>query len=142
MTRTATRIARLAMVGSVTLLTAMPALAATPADQPIQGWSAMQGTNTATLLRDVQSLPVSEQATEDQPYCASDAEIAKTLEHDFNEMPVHAEQADGTELWGSDQLGTWTLVAARQDQTSCIIASGIGFDDDTNAQNYYDVAGL
>lgn len=142
MTRTATRIARLAMVGSVTLLTAMPSLAATPADQPIQGWSAMQGTDTATLLRDVQTMPVSEHATEDQPYCASDAEIAKTLEHDFNELPVHAEEADGTELWGSAQMGTWTLVAARGDKTSCIIASGIGFDGDSSVQVYYDVAGL
>lgn len=142
MTRTATRIARLAMVGSVTLLTAMPTLAATPADQPIQGWSAMQGTDTATLLRDVQSMPVSDLATEDQPYCASDAEIANTLEHDFNELPIDTENADGTKLWGSDQLGTWTLVAARQDQTSCIIASGIGFDDASSTQAYYDVAGL
>lgn len=141
MTRTANRIARLAMVGSVTLLTAMPGLAAT-ASNPIQGWSAMKGTDTATLLRDVQTMPLSSQATEDQPYCASDAEIADTLEHDFNELPIDTANADGTHLWGSDQLGTWTLVATRADQTSCIIASGIGFDDQADTEEYYEVAGL
>ena len=141
MTRTATRIARLAMVGSVTLLTAMPSLAAT-ASNPIQGWSAMKDVDTATLLRDVQTMPVSAEATEDQPYCAADAEIAATLEHDFNELPVDTANADGTKLWGSEQMGTWTLVAARDDQTSCIIASGIGFDDQADTQAYYEVAGL
>ena len=141
MTRTATRIARLAMVGSVTLLTAMPALAAT-ASNPIQGWSAMKDTDTATLLRDVQTMPVSAEATEDQPYCAADAEIAATLEHDFNEQPVDTANADGTNLWGSAQMGTWTLVAERKDDTSCIIASGIGFDGKTDARTYYKVAGL
>ena len=48
----------------------------------------------------------------------------------------------GTQLWGSDQLGTWTLVAPRDDQTSCIIASGIGFSDDRSTQAYFQVAGL
>lgn len=142
MTRTAPRIARLAVAGSVALLTAMPAMAASRPDQPVQGWSAMQGTDPATLLNDVQTMPVSELADEDQPYCASDDEIANTLAQDFNERPIDTAGAGGTELWGSDQMGTWTLVAARADDTSCIIASGIGYSDEKNAALFYRTAGL
>lgn len=137
MTCIAHRIARLGMAGSVALLAAGPALAA---PQPVQGWSAMQGVTPAALLVQVQDLPLSEVAIDDQPYCAPDAEIAHTLNHDFDENPVEATAE--TELWGSDQLGTWTLVATRADDTSCIIASGIGYSDEREAAVYYRTAGL
>ena len=140
MTR-ADRITRLGCAGVVALLSVTPALSASP-NQPVQGWSAMQGIEPAALLEDIQSMPVSELAIDDQPYCAADAEIAATLEQDFAEHPVEMGGAQGTELWGSDQLGTWTLVAPRDDQTSCIIASGIGFSTDKTAEAYYTVAGL
>ena len=39
-------------------------------------------------------------------------------------------------------MGTWTLVATRPDDTSCIIASGIGYDDRKAAEVYYTTAGL
>ncbi|WP_410216318.1 hypothetical protein [Paracoccus sp. (in: a-proteobacteria)] len=142
MTRTAHRIARLGIAGSVALLVAMPALSASRPDQSVQGWSAMQGIDPATLLSQVQTMPLSEQAIDDQPYCASDAEIAQTLTQDFDEEPVNVAGAGGTELWGSDLMGTWTLVAARPDETSCIIASGIGYSDEKSAEAFYTVAGL
>lgn len=142
MTRTATRIARLTMAGSVALLTAMPAISATRPDQPVQGWSAMAGVPVQTLLEQAQDMPTSDMAVGDQPYCASDDEIHQTLQHDFEEQPVDRQHHAETELWGSDQLGTWTLVAPRDDQTSCIIASGIGFDTAQDVDVYYTTAGL
>lgn len=116
MTRTATRIARLTMAGSVALLTAMPAISATRPDQPVQVWSAMAGVPVQTLLQQAQDMPTSDMAVGDQPYCATDAEIHQTLQHDFNEAPVDSEGHAMTQLWGSDQMGTWTLVAPRDDQ--------------------------
>jgi hypothetical protein len=142
MIRSANRIARLTMAGSVVLPTALPGLSAIRSDQPIQGWPAMEGADIATLLNQAQSLPTSDMAVGDQPYCAVNDEISSTLKHDFNEAPVDVSRRDGTELWGSDQMGTWTLVATRPDDTSCIIASGIGYDDRKAAEVYYTTAGL
>lgn len=142
MTRTAPRIARLTLAGSVALLTAFPALSATRPDQPVQGWSAMANVPTAALLKQAQNLPNSDMTVDDQPYCADDAEIHATLKQDFNEAPVDAGQHDGAELWGSAQMGTWTLVAPRADQTSCIIASGIGFNPGRDVEVYFRTAGL
>jgi hypothetical protein len=142
MTRTATRIARLGMAGSVSLLMAMPAVSATRPDQPVQAWPAMAGVDTATLLDQVQDLPTSDMAVGDQPYCAEDAEIHYSLKHDFNEAPVPGDGHAATELWASQQMGTWTLVAPRKDDTSCIIASGIGYDTARDVDVYYQTAGL
>ncbi|MBC9246285.1 hypothetical protein H4P12_06055 [Paracoccus sp. 11-3] len=142
MNRTANRIGRLGMAGSVALLVAMPAYSAIRSDQPVQGWSAMAGIDTASLLQQAQDMPTSDMAVGDQPYCATDSEIHQTLTQDFSENRVDAEQHAGTELWGSDQMGTWTLVAPRKDNTSCIIASGIGFDEQTSVEVYYTTAGL
>lgn len=128
--------------GTFILGGAAPALAASRADQPVQSWSAMDGTDARTLLRQAQDLPVSDMAVEDQPYCAADAEIHFTLEHDFDETRVETDAQAGTELWGSDSMGTWTMVAPREDGTSCIIASGIGFDEARDTRLYYASAGL
>lgn len=141
MSRTAHRIVKLFTAGSVMLLTAVPALSATRSDQPVQGWSAMAGVDIATLLDRAQDLPETDMAVGDQPYCADDPEIHRTLKSDFSETRVDASH-QGTELWGSDQMGTWTLVAPRGDQTSCIIASGIGYDDQQDVEVYYQTAGL
>lgn len=142
MSRTANRFVSLIVAGSAALLTAMPAVALTRADQPVQGWSAMQNTDVATLLDAAQDMPLSEVAINDQPYCAVNAEIHQTLNKDFNESRIDSQGHAGTELWGSDQMGTWTLVAPRGDDTSCIIASGIGFDDQRDLDVYYVTAGL
>lgn len=142
MTRTAHRLGRFALAGSVALLTATSAFAATRPDQPVQGWSAMEGVAVTALLEQAQDMPTSDMAIGDQPYCASDGEIGQTLTHDFNEQRIEADASTGTELWGSEQMGTWTLVATRDDQTSCIIASGIGYQNDRDAEVYYEVSGL
>lgn len=138
----ATRIVRLGLAGSVAALMAMPAASATRSDQPVQAWSAMAGVDVATLLEQAEDLPTSDMALGDQPYCASDAEIGQTLRHDFNEAPVQGDGHAAIELWASAQLGTWTLVAPREDDTSCIIASGIGYDRSRDVEIYYRTAGL
>ncbi|GGF62248.1 hypothetical protein GCM10011402_12840 [Paracoccus acridae] len=142
MTRIAIRIARFGMAGSVAALVALPAASATRPDQPVQAWPAMAGVDTATLLEQAQDLPVSDMAVGDQPYCAADAEIHQTLQQDFNETPVPGDGHAATELWASDQMGTWTLVVPRKDDTSCIIASGIGYDTARDVDVYYQTAGL
>jgi hypothetical protein len=142
MTRNAFRLARPLMAGSVALLMALPAYAAIRADRPVQAWSAMEGVSVPALLQQAQDLPISDMAIDDQPYCAEDAEIQQTLQHDFNEKPVDASQHAGTQLWGSQQMGTWTLVAPRADDTSCIIASGIGYQQGRDVKVYYRTAGL
>lgn len=142
MTRIANRIACLGMAGSVMAAMAMPAVSATRPDQPVQAWSAMAGVDAATLLEQAQDLPTSDMAVGDQPYCADDAEIHQTLKHDFNEAPVPGDGHAATELWASQQMGTWTLVAPRRDDTSCIIASGIGYDTARDVDVYYSTAGL
>lgn len=142
MNRIANRIARLGLAGSVVALMAMPAVSATRPDQPVEAWSAMAGVDTATLLEQAQELPTSDMAVGDQPYCADDAEIHQTLKQDFNEAPVPGDGHAPTELWASQQMGTWTLVAPRRDDTSCIIASGIGYDTARDVDVYYQTAGL
>ncbi|SNR33130.1 hypothetical protein [Paracoccus sediminis] len=142
MTRIAHRIARLGLAGSVVALMAVPAVSATRPDQPVQAWPAMAGVDTATLLEQAQDMPTSDMAVGDQPYCAADAEIRLTLKQDFNESPVPGDGHAATELWASDQMGTWTLVAPRADDTSCIIASGIGYDTARDVNVYYQTAGL
>ncbi|MBO9453973.1 hypothetical protein J7376_04035 [Paracoccus sp. R12_1] len=141
MARIANRIARLTIAGSLALLTAAPALAVSRADQPVQSWSAMQGIDVPELLDQAQDMPTSDMALGDQPYCADNPEIRQTLQHDFAEQPVDSSHA-GTQLWASDQMGTWTLVAPRADQTSCIIASGIGYHPEKDVEVYYQTAGL
>lgn len=142
MFRIAQRTASLMMASSVALLIAAPAQSATRPDQPVQGWSAMDGVAAGALLKQAGQMPVSDMAVGDQPYCAGDSEIHATLKHDFNETRVDDGQHEGAELWGSDQMGTWTLVAPRTDATSCIIASGIGFTSGRDVELYYRTAGL
>lgn len=141
MIRTANRIACLGMVGSVALLMAMPTYAAIRADQPMQEWS--EGEKTTATARLVQGDPPSaDMAIGEEPYCADHAEIHQTLQHDFSETRIEADASEGTELWGSEKMGTWTLVEPLADGTSCIVASGTGFDAQRDAQAYYTSAGL
>ncbi|MDM7459743.1 MAG: hypothetical protein P3W94_010450, partial [Paracoccus sp. (in: a-proteobacteria)] len=67
---------------------------------------------------------------------------AMTLRHDFAEEVVLTAGAEGTEIWASELLGTWTVVAPRLDDTSCIVASGIGFSPRKDAEVYYSSLGL
>lgn len=110
------------------------------AAQP-RGWSAVAGMDPRAVREMARTLPLSEQATGDQPWCGHDAEIEASLTHDFGETKVSTNARD-TALWGSEMMGTWTVVLERADATSCVIASGIGFDTAASPQAYLTNVGL
>lgn len=109
-----------------------------------RGWSAVIGSDVSALLARGHEFDAGTAAAADAPYCDADAAIARTLSHDFGEALVDDARIGGavTQLWGSDLMGTWTLVMARPDNTSCVVASGIGFSSGENPGVYYTKAGL
>jgi hypothetical protein len=126
-------------------LPAAPAIAAitTQADNLAapRGWSAMAGMDPRAVAELARTLPLSDQAAGDQPWCDRHAEVERTLTHDFGEEKV-ATGARGMVLWGSELMGTWTMVLERADATSCVVASGIGYSDTTSPQVFFVKAGL
>lgn len=103
---------------------------------PIKGWTAVAGLTGPAVLELARTLPLSAEARNDQPWCDSAAAVADALRSEFEEQPV-THRADGTQLWGSDLMGTWTVVLGRADGTQCIIASGIGYQDGTDPLAFY-----
>ena len=63
------------------------------------------------------------------------------LKTEFDENLV-TRRADGTQLWGSDLMGTWTVLLERADNTNCVIASGIGYQDGVDPGAFYAKVGL
>ena len=66
--------------------------------------------------------------------CEATAQMATILTIDFSEQPVEKRvMADGldVELWGSDQMGTWTVVHNGNDGISCVVSSGTGWTAQT-----------
>lgn len=133
---------------------ALATLIAVPAQSSIEtrdelqaqprAWSSIAGRDARSVMAMASTLASGDQSSAEAPYCDTDPRIAQTLSHDFGESLVDdakVNQAD-TQLWGSDLMGTWTLVMARADRTSCVIASGIGYSDRTNPDVFYQKAGL
>lgn len=110
--------------------------AATP-----RGWSAVAGMDPSAVREMARGLPAAQAAAPGQPWCARDAEIAASLHRDFEESRV-ATNGHDTALWGSAMMGTWTVVLERPDDTSCVIASGIGFREDAAPSAYFTKVGL
>ena len=112
-------------------------------DQP-RAWSAIAGSDTASVIEMAATLPSGDLAEADTPYCDADPQIARTLAHDFGESLIDGSSFDGNDaqLWASPVMGTWTLVLARSDAVSCIVASGTGFSDSANPDVFYAKAGL
>ncbi|CAM3153947.1 hypothetical protein SAMN04488021_10557 [Paracoccus aminovorans] len=127
------------------LALAAPALAATQSREENlanpRGWSAVAGMDPREVREMARTLPLSANAGGDQPWCDRKAEIESTLRHDFDEQKV-ATGEEGTALWGSALMGTWTMVLERPDATSCVIASGIGFSEGANPRVFFTRAGL
>lgn len=110
-------------------------------------WAAMAGADTPSVISMVASQPAQSQTdslSAEEPYCDLRKPLTDTLRHDFGEHLVQtkAQGPDGTELWGSDVMGTWTLVYHRQDGVACVIASGIGYSDGANPAVFYTHAGI
>ncbi|KEO54311.1 hypothetical protein [Thioclava pacifica] len=71
----------------------------------------------------------------DVPYCDQRATLLETLDHDFAESP-RVKKAVGknrsVELWASSVMGTWTAVYTRADGVSCVVSSGMGWEQGDN----------
>lgn len=130
------------------LIAALPVTAAQSAidganhpETAVKGWTAVAGMSGPDVLNLARTLPVVTEESGDQPWCATTAEVGDALKSEFEETLV-TRRADGTQLWGSDSMGTWTVVLTRADQTQCVIASGIGYQDGANPMAYYAKVGL
>ena len=136
---------RIAPTALLALALALPASAAITSREDNlaapRGWSAMAGMDPHAVAEMARSLPLSDQAADDQPWCDHRAEVERTLTHDFGEEKI-ATAARGMVLWGSELMGTWTMVLDRADATSCVIASGIGYRDGASPQLFFSKAGL
>lgn len=87
----------------------------------------------ATALAPITS---SGQQEVDQAFCGSTWDVTDSLAHDFAETAqetwVHG--ADLVlQLWASDTMGTWTLLHVGQDGFSCVVSSGMGWNDGVSA---------
>ena len=109
-----------------------------------RSWSAVAGADTASVIRMAEDLDAGAGIGAEAPYCDANPEIARTLSQDFGESIVDDSRVGGadTQLWGSPAMGTWTLVLAREDRVSCIVASGTGYADNVNPDIFYAEAGL
>lgn len=71
-----------------------------------------------------------------ETYCDLHTVVAQTLQDDFAEEPRLA-ALTGTglrmEFWVSDLLGTWTLVHRGRDGISCIVTSGMDWQEGADA---------
>lgn len=133
------RITAAAALGAVLLSAPVAQSAVQPAavrSAPIKGWTAVAGLNGPAVLELARTLPVSAQASGDQPWCDQGPTVRAALKSEFGEQLVSG-GPEGTQLWGSDMTGTWTVVLGRADNTQCIIASGIGYEDGTDPQSFY-----
>lgn len=73
----------------------------------------------------------------DEAHCGARADIGEKLRDGFEETPVTAMTSTGgldLELWGSAEQATWTIVHHGRDGISCVVASGLGWNSDTDAQ--------
>lgn len=111
------------------------------AGTPVKGWTAVAGLSGPAVMELARTLPVATEADGDQPWCDQSDVVRSALASEFDESLV-TRRADGTQLWGSDMMGTWTVVLDRADNTQCVIASGIGYQDGTDPATFYSKVGL
>lgn len=134
-----------ALLASLMLLSAASAQAAITSRQGNaanpRGWSAVAGMDVRSVREMARRLPLSDRSSSDQPWCGTDAEVETALRRDFREERI-AIDAQDTALWGSERMGTWTMVLERPDATSCVIASGVGFSRSKSPATYFSKVGL
>ena len=139
------RLAIASACGAAIALTGAPTLAAITSRSDNlanpRGWSAVAGMDVQAVIDLAGRLPTITENEPDEPYCAPSGDLAEILREDFDEVLV-AHGTQETSLWGSQAMGTWTLTLNRQDETSCVVASGIGFSPNANPMRFYHQAGM
>ena len=76
----------------------------------------------------------------DTARCEAQAQMDTILTVDFEEQPIEKRiVGDGlhVELWGSTEMGTWTLVHDGNDGVACVISSGIGWTDESSPDQIF-----
>ena len=76
----------------------------------------------------------------DTARCEVQAEMDIILTVDFEEKPIEKRiVGDGlhVELWGSTEMGTWTLVHDGNDGVACVISSGIGWTHESSPDQIF-----
>ncbi len=117
------------------------ALARSTAEGPVRGWTSVAGMTGPEVVQLARHLPVETDPDSDKPWCDAAPVVQSALTAEFEETMV-ARRADGTSLWGSDAMGTWTVLLERADTTHCVIASGIGYRDGVDPGSLYARVGL
>lgn len=140
--------AALALAAASALMSVAPANLALSATQggavmrdQVKGWPAVAGLSGREVLTLARTLPATPEVDPAKPWCDTAASVDRQLDDQFAESLI-TRGSEGTQLWGSPLMGTWTVVLARPDQTSCIIASGIGFEEGANPAIYFGRVGL
>lgn len=83
--------------------------------------------------------------TANQPFCDQTAEVTATLASDFaeSEQSAWVEGKDmALQLWGSDMMGTWTLLHVGQDGIACVVSSGTGWSEGVTHQDILAMADI
>lgn len=143
--RTLTLIAAAAALPAAAILPVPAAQAAALARSapagPVRGWTSVAGMTGPEVVQLARHLPVETDPGSDRPWCDAAPVVQSALAAEFEETMV-ARRADGTSLWGSDAMGTWTVLLERADSTHCVIGSGIGYRDGVDPGSLYARVGL
>lgn len=136
------RFALAAALAVIPAVSAQSAILPSPAmNAPVKGWTAVAGLSGPEVVELARSLPVETEADSHLPWCDAAPVVSAALKSEFEENLV-TRRADGTQLWGSDMMGTWTVLLERADDTNCVIASGIGYQDGVDPGAFYAKVGL
>ena len=76
----------------------------------------------------------------DAPRCEPEAMMANILQRDYAETPIETRVVgDGlhVQLWGSTEMGTWTIVHNGDDGMACVVTSGIGWTEQSTPDQVF-----
>ncbi|MDO5370480.1 hypothetical protein [Paracoccus sp. (in: a-proteobacteria)] len=136
------RIALAAAIAAIPVSAAQSAILPSPAlNAPVKGWTAVAGLSGPEVVELARTLPLETEASGNMPWCDAAPVVSAALKSEFEENLI-ARRADGTQLWGSGLMGTWTVLLERADDTNCVIASGIGYQDGVDPGAFYAKVGL
>lgn len=136
------RIALAAAIAALPVSVAQSAILPSPAlNAPVKGWTAVAGLSGPEVVELARTLPLETEASGNLPWCDAAPVVSAALKSEFEENLI-ARRADGTQLWGSGLMGTWTVLLERADNTNCVIASGIGYQDGVDPGAFYAKVGL